>query len=168
VHYELVAGTSSIVVEADSTVGTIVWTVPEPLGWFDVKRVGDGLDIDAGISGRLEIGLDRFSSGNAVYDAELRKRVDARQYPMAVVELVKVFDRGDLHYGANATLEFHGVSRPVAGAIDVELADDGAIRVTGQERIDIRDFEIPTPSMLMLKIYPDVRVHLFLEGRPSA
>ena len=26
--------------------------------------------------------------------------------------------------------------------------------------IDIRDFAVPSPTVLMLRIYPDVRVHL--------
>jgi hypothetical protein len=36
--------------------------------------------------------------------------------------------------------------------------------VSGEKVIDIRDFQLAAPTMLMLRIYPDVRVFLHLEA----
>ena len=36
--------------------------------------------------------------------------------------------------------------------------------VTGEQVFDIRDFAIPSPTMLMLRIFPDVRVRLHVEA----
>ncbi len=44
---------------------------------------------------------------------------------------------------------------------------DKRIVVSGEQVIDIRKFEIAAPTMLMLKIYPDVRVFLHLEAEAS-
>jgi len=37
--------------------------------------------------------------------------------------------------------------------------------VIGEHVFDIRDFDVATPTVLMLRIYPDVRVELQLELR---
>ena len=36
--------------------------------------------------------------------------------------------------------------------------------VTGDHVFDIRDFDIVSPTVLMLRIYPDVRVRLHVEA----
>jgi len=36
--------------------------------------------------------------------------------------------------------------------------------ITGEQVFDIRDFAIPSPTVLMLRIYPDVRVRLHAEA----
>ena len=39
--------------------------------------------------------------------------------------------------------------------------------ITGEQVLDIRDFAIPSPTVLMLRIYPDVRVRLQVEAEPE-
>ena len=39
--------------------------------------------------------------------------------------------------------------------------------MTGEEVVDIRDFGIASPTVLMLRIYPDVRVRLHVEAEPE-
>jgi hypothetical protein len=46
------------------------------------------------------------------------------------------------------------------GAISAVLDDDGSCSVSGEHVFDIRDFHIETPQMLMLRIFPDVRVSM--------
>ena len=43
-------------------------------------------------------------------------------------------------------------------------APSGRLVVTGEQVFDIRDFDVPSPTVLMLRIYPDVRVHLHVEA----
>ena len=40
----------------------------------------------------------------------------------------------------------------------------GVLAVTGEQAVDIRDFDISSPTVLMLRIYPDVVVKLYLEA----
>ena len=39
--------------------------------------------------------------------------------------------------------------------------------LTGEQVLDMRDFAIPSPTVLMLRIYPDVRVRLQVEAEPE-
>ena len=53
---------------------------------------------------------------------------------------------------------------PPQGTVSVELAPNDRLVVTGEQVFDIRDFDVPSPTVLMLRIYPDVRVHLHVEA----
>ncbi len=48
----------------------------------------------------------------------------------------------------------------------VDPRPDGSIIVTGGHAFDIRDFDIASPTVLMLRIYPDVTVKLQVEAVP--
>ena len=51
-------------------------------GWFEAATSTEGsLDLDQAVSGELELAVDRLTSGNQLYDRELRRRIDARRYP---------------------------------------------------------------------------------------
>ena len=51
-------------------------------GWFEAATRADGsLDLDQPVSGELELAVERLTSGNRLYDRELRRRIDARRYP---------------------------------------------------------------------------------------
>ena len=89
----------------------------------------------------------------------------ARVYPTAVVELDQAeASTTEDRFQLTGRLTFHGVTRTLRGMVGVSLVDDRTLVVTGEETVDIRDFEISSPTILMLKIYPDVRVYLHLEA----
>jgi hypothetical protein len=46
----------------------------------------------------------------------------------------------------------------------VQIDGDGLLHAAGEHVFDIRDFDVTVPSVLMLRIYPDVRVELQLEA----
>ena len=50
------------------------------------------------------------------------------------------------------------------GTVSVEAVGDRRLIITGEQVFDIRDFAIPSPTVLMLRIYPDVRVRLQAEA----
>ena len=158
---------STIVVEARSNVGPIAWEAVGPTGEFAVALSDGGAATDPSPQGWLELRLDTLTSGNRAYDAELQRRLDTRRHPAARVELREVRRAGNSHrFHVVAQLGLHGVEREVDGEIEVEVREDESVLVTGQQQIDIRDFGLPAPSTLMLKVYPDVRVHLVVQGEP--
>ena len=59
---------------------------------------------------------------------------------------------------------FHGVSRPLDGTVSVAMASDHTLVVRGEQVVDIRDFGVVSPTVLMLRIYPDVVVGLQVEA----
>jgi hypothetical protein len=161
---------STVVVEAGSTVGPIAWEGMPLIGEFafaaDVGD-GDGIVADASPWGWLELRLESLTSGNQIYDAELLRRVDAHRHPIARVELDELSAaEGDGAYLATGWLEFHGVARRLQGRLDLEAREDGTVLVTGAQDLDIREFGLPPPTMLTLRVYPDIRVHLIVEGEP--
>ena len=129
--------------------------------------VSDGeIDTTTPPSAHLEIAVEGLRSGNSLYDAELLRRIDARRHsrrPRSTSPSARPgASRG--RYSLSGDLEFHGVVRPAHGTVTVEVVDESRLVVTGEQVFDIRDFDVPSPTVLMLRIYPDVRVHLHVEA----
>ncbi len=163
---------SVLLIEARSTVGPISFGAMGLTGELHAAVQRGMLATDPPPCGRLEVPLAQLSSGNSLYDAELLRRIDARQFPTMSIDLVDLAPVGtDERYRLNGTAAFHGESRPVEGTATIEVReeDDDTTRlvVTGEQAFDIRDFDIASPTVLMLRIYPDVRVRLQLEAEPA-
>ena len=113
----------------------------------------------------IDIDVNQLQSGNALYDAELRRRIDARRFPIATVELREASTVGaGPRYRLSGDVTFHGVRKQLGGTVDMTLRDPSTIVVTGEQMFDVRDFEITLPAVLQLRIYPDVRIHLRIEA----
>jgi len=166
-RYAVVPERSSISIEARSSVGPIHWRAVGPTGWIEMLVSGSTVETEPTPSARLELAIESLSSGNALYDAELQRRIDARRYPRAVIELREVAAVGDSpRYQLQGDLTFHGVTREVRGTVSTQFTANGGVRVDGEQIFDIRDFNVPSPTILMLKIFPDVRVRLDVEAQP--
>ena len=114
---------------------------------------------------RLEVPVQRLTCGNGLYDAELLRRVDARLFPRAVVELREASPVGATgRYHVEGVMTFHGVTRSMAGTVAVSFPKPGRIVIEGEQMIDMRHFEITPPAVAMLRIYPEVRVQLHVEA----
>jgi len=163
-RFGVVPDRSALLIEARSTVGPITFGAAGLQGTVEAAVVGDAVDPEAARA-TLELRLELLQSGNALYDAELLRRIDARRYPKAVVELADARRVGETNrYTVTGAITFHGVTRPASGSVTVDVVAPGRIVVEGEQAMDIRDFEMAAPGMLMLKIYPDVRVRLQLEA----
>ncbi|MHB1929636.1 MAG: YceI family protein [Acidimicrobiales bacterium] len=160
---------SAVLLEVRSSVGPLSFGAVGVSGWLEAVVAGG--QVHAGPpapEGELVVELAALRSGNSLYDAELLRRVDARRYPTATVRLGGCAATGlGSRYNLDGELTFHGVSRPVKGAVSVEPAAGGRLVVTGEQVFDIRDFGLPSPTVLMLRLYPDVRVRLQLEASPA-
>jgi polyisoprenoid-binding protein YceI len=162
--YRLVPERCGVIVEARSSAGRIDFAAAALSGWVEASFSGEELDLDRPAAAVLEIGLADLVSGNALYDAELQRRLDARSHPTARIELASVSPLGGDRYSVAGPVTIHGVTRELQGAVTVRTPEPGSVVVAGEQVIDIRDFALETPGMLMLRIFPDVRVLLHLEG----
>jgi polyisoprenoid-binding protein YceI len=164
-RFRIAPDRSAVIVRARSNVGHIEFATTELEGAIEVETDGDGVITDDGPAAAVEVDVGTLASGNALYDAELRRRIDARRFPRAVVEL-RSADRVDAtdRYQLNGTLTMHGITREVSGTVTAGFPSTHSIVVTGEHVFDIRDFDLPAPATMMLKIYPDVRVQLHLEA----
>jgi polyisoprenoid-binding protein YceI len=165
--YAIVPERSTVIVAARSSAGPINWQATEPAGHIVCEVVDGAIDLSQSPTAMIEVQVERLTSGNSVYDAELHRRIDSRRFPTTRVRLEEASPVGaDGRYNVMGQVDLHGISRPAEGVVTVDVAD-GHLIVTGEKVLDIRDFDIPAPHMLLLKIYPTVRVHIVLVARPA-
>jgi hypothetical protein len=166
--FKVISGRSAVLIEARSTVGPIAFGTTSVEGFVEASVQNGAIDLGGpGPTARVEIELTTLSSGNALYDAELLQRVDARRFPKTSVELrsAERVGRSD-RYRLEGDLTFHGVTRHTSGSVGAEIDQNGLLHVVGEHVFDIRDFDVVAPTVLMLRIYPDVRIELQLEATP--
>jgi DNA-binding PadR family transcriptional regulator len=163
--FHLVPDRCAVLIEVRSTVGPISFGTIDISGTVRAALSDGLLCTDVTPTGRLTIDMAGLSSGNNFYDAELLRRIDARRFPRATVELRECAPSGlGSRYRLAGELTFHGVTRPAEGTVSVEAKSGHRLVITGEQVFDIRDFAVPSPTVLMLRIYPDVRVRLHAEA----
>jgi PadR family transcriptional regulator len=164
-RFVIVPERSAIMIRARSNVGTIEFGTTGVRGDIRTTVRGGSVDCNAPVAAHLEIDVASLTSGNALYDAELMHRVHARLFPAAAVDLIEARPIGsEDRFAIRGLLTFHGVTAALAGAVSVATLGEHGLVVSGDQVVDIRDFQIAAPTILMLKIYPDVRVFLRLEA----
>lgn len=113
---------------------------------------------------RIQLPVNRLASGNALEDAEMRRRIDARRHPTIrgeVTEIRKI--TGGYHLVGDLT--FHGVTRPVEGSVTVSAPDGRTIVLEGEQTFDIREFGVQPPKLLLFQVHPDVVVRVRVVAR---
>lgn len=165
-RFRVVPERSSLAIDARSNVGPIRWEATGLTGGFELVDDGpENVDPRKAQWAELEVSVGSLTSGNPLYDAELMRRIDARNHPTAQVALRHVDPVGTGNrYQLQGDLTFHGVTRLLTGTVEIAFPADGVALVYGEKVIDIRDFDVPSPAVLMLKILPDVRVRMSLEA----
>jgi polyisoprenoid-binding protein YceI len=134
-------------------------------GWFEATTRSDGsLDLGQPVTGRLELAADRLTSGNVLYDRELKRRIDARRFPTILGEITRV-EAGGTHpaYRVTGDVSFHGRTRTFSHEMAIEMRGNEAV-LTGEDVFDVREFGLEPPSMLMIRVYPEISVRLELHG----
>jgi polyisoprenoid-binding protein YceI len=134
-------------------------------GWFEAARHADGsLDLEQPVSGELELAVERLTSGNQLYDRELRRRMDARHYPTIAGRVTNIaIDGVHPHYAVTGDISFHGKTRTFEHGMQIEVHEDDIV-MTGEDVFDIREFGMKPPSMLMVRVYPEISVRVELHG----
>jgi PadR family transcriptional regulator, regulatory protein PadR len=156
---------SAVLIDARSTVGPICFATVGVEGALYAAMVDGAVSTEIPPSGWLTIDVSGLSSGNKIYDAELQRRIDSRRFPSAKVELRECAPSAPgSRYRIRGELTFHGISRPAEGTVCVEAPAGDRLVISGEQVFDIRDFAVPSPTMLMLRIFPDVRVRLHAEA----
>lgn len=157
---------SAVLVEARSTAGRISFGTQAVTGFLEVGEY-DGLLIPGSDpQAELDVDLRTLRSGNSLYDAELAQRLDVRRYPYARVALERATGAGD-RFQVCGPVTLHGQTRVISGSVSARTEGSGWL-IQGEHVFDIRDFEITVPSVLMLRIFPDVRIFLTLALQPAS
>jgi DNA-binding PadR family transcriptional regulator len=164
-RFRLAPDRSVVLIEVRSTAGPLSFGSVGLTGSIEATLTDGVVQARPPPTARIEIDVAGLRSGNRLYDAELLRRIDARHFPTAAVALHACAPAGaGGRYLLDGELTFHGVTRPAHGTVHVEAVSDHRLVITGEQSFDIRDFAIPSPTVLMLRIYPDVRVRLHVEA----
>ncbi len=134
-------------------------------GWFEASFREDGtLDLGERVAGELELSVERLTSGNQLYDRELRRRMDARRYPTIEGRVTRIVANGaHPNYLVTGDVLFHGKTRSFEHGMHI-TSTDNAIELSGDYIFDIREFGMKPPSMLMVRVYPEITVRVELHG----
>jgi len=169
-EFSVVPDRSVVLVSARSNVGPIEFGMTGLEGSVEVQINNDGMiDLRSSAAAQLALPMTGLRSGNQLYDAELARRIDSRRFPTSILELATGSQiPGTARYQLDGVLTFHGTRRHVQGSVEAALDPRGRLVVDGEQVFDMRDFDVPVPTVLMLRIYPDVRVQLHVEAELSA
>jgi polyisoprenoid-binding protein YceI len=134
-------------------------------GWFEATTRDDGsLDLGVPVSGELELAVARLTSGNQLYDRELRRRMEARRFPTIAGRVTGISANGPHpRYAVTGDVSFHGKTKTFEHEMHIE-AHVEEVSLTGAYVFDIREFGMKPPSMLMVRVYPEISVRIELLG----
>jgi polyisoprenoid-binding protein YceI len=125
--------------------------------------------LDRPYTAELTLPVEAIKSGNGIQDREMRRRFDASRYPTITATVTHGEERpGEGRYRAKAQLTMHGQTREIFGNVRLTI-DRTTMTVDGQQVINVKEFGIDPPRLLLLKVEPDVdvEVHIVAKRRSS-
>ena len=167
-RYKSIPHLSEIALHAKSSLHPIHTKSSRLTAYFEVKLRPDGLpDLSAPIDGTLEIDVESLKSNNKLYDQVMQDVLDTRRYPKVKVRLIDIqAKRGDGRYTAVAEVTFHGVTKRLKGDLVVRSVANKRLEINGMIELDIRDFNVKPPSLLVVKVHPGIKVQMNLIAEP--
>jgi hypothetical protein len=132
-------------------------------GYIETIRDRDGtIAVDAPLRMHVEIPVASLSSGNALEDKQMRELIGSRSFPNIVADLQELQKLDEFgRYAAKGRIEVRGTGRAAEGELTVRRDGDEVV-VEGEKTLDVRDFGIKPPRILMLQVYPDITVRFHL------
>ncbi|MGH7687047.1 MAG: YceI family protein [Candidatus Dormibacteria bacterium] len=125
-------------------------------------------DLERPYSAELTLPVDAISSGIGLQDREMRRRMGASRYPVITARVVhgEPGADGDGSFRATAKLTIHGQTREVTGEVRFSLSDS-TVQADAQAVINIKDFGIDPPRLIVLRVEPDVDVRAHIVAEPQ-
>jgi polyisoprenoid-binding protein YceI len=165
-EYKVAAGRTSVEINGKSSLHPLHGVLRPGVmtGTFRATEAGGQLDPAQPPSAHVELPIVAFSFGNAMYDRELPKRVDADRFPTVTVDLEGFEPAEGDQWKATITLTVHGVAKTFEELVTVSRPDDRSISLSGSHVFDVREFGIQPPKMLGMKVHPDFTVKVEVVG----
>ncbi len=160
-RYEVQRSRSAVEIFARSTLRPFRGAAPVS-GHVDAVLADGRLDLTQACSGRLTLRVEDLHGEVQHLDRELRSRMNTQRYPAVTAALQEVTAGPDGAYVMAGDLTLHGRTQRVAGTASVTGDADGLLTLQGVLQLDIREFGLVPPKLLMLKVHPQVEVRLEL------
>jgi polyisoprenoid-binding protein YceI len=132
-------------------------------GWLDAVLSDGSLKV---ASAYLELPASSLTSDNPLLTREISRRMDPRRHPLVQADIAPVTGLVDAVAEVDGKLMLHGVRRPVHGSAWLRVGPDDDLSVEGAVTLDVRRFDIRPPSMLGMRVRPEVEVRLRLRALP--
>ena len=136
-------------------------------GFIEAQIAGEVLDLNSPPRSEIEVAAGALKSGNFLYDHELARQLEVARYPSVRGVLMAVSGLGGKRYRVRARLLLHGVERELEAEATLLQESDQSLVVEGERTIDMRDFALKPPRLLMFQVYPEVRVRMRIVARPE-
>jgi hypothetical protein len=168
-RYTISPEDSSLTIAARSTLHAVQIQAAGLRGFVEASWNADGtLATEPQPKMHVEFSIDQLKSGNGMQDREMQKLVDAKRFPKAAADLRKLEPSPSPNrYEAVGEVTLSGRSRTYNGEFLIANGGD-SITVEGDLTLDIRDFGLTPPSLLILRVDPVLRVRLRLVARNAA
>jgi polyisoprenoid-binding protein YceI len=168
-RFNIARGRSHLWVEARSSLHPVRAESAAVSGFIEAELDEAGLDLKVPPRARIEIEAASLKTGNMLYDRELERRLEIRNYPRIVGEVLEVKPlEAKTRYRVRGNLTLHGVTKAVEGEVALRVVDGGTLEFEGERIFDMRDFGLNPPRILMLKVYPEVKVRGRVVAEKSA
>ena len=156
-RYGFVTRSSRLAISGRSTLQPITAVTNRVKGWVELGFTQDGRVSSRGVHGRIEFPVDSLVADNPLVELELRRRLDAKRYPIIWGEIVATA-RDDADLEVRGDVFFKGETEEVSGALHVERVDDTLLRITGKQRFDLEHWGFRPPRLGMFRVYSDIAV----------
>ncbi|HEX4217786.1 MAG TPA: YceI family protein [Acidimicrobiales bacterium] len=158
---------SRVSIEARSSLHPIHSETHGLEGWFEADVLGGGrINPRVDPRGHLELPVERLSSGNPLYDREMRRRIDARRHPTIAGDLTAMEATSDEgRYQVSGEVTFRGTTNTYTDEMLLSFPEDGVVHLEGSHQFDIRDFAMQPPKIFTLRVHPDVTVTVAIVAR---
>jgi hypothetical protein len=156
-RYAIDTDESTITLHARTSLHPVVASAPVS-GWFEAELDDGGFIEGTSLGGRLEVAVDAIKSGNPLYDAETRRRIDVGAHPTIVAEITATTSTDGADAVIEGVVDFHGESATLEGEVSVATGPE----LTGEGTVDIRWWGLQPPRLLAFRVEPDVVVSIHL------
>lgn len=133
-------------------------------------RVTGTVVVDDGVLTEAEVVVDVASvtTDESARDAYFRRALDTSAHPEATFVLAEPVDvsavttaTGSVTVQAQGVVAFHGVSRPMAATLEVQVVPEG-VEVVGSLPVTLADFDLVAPDLGFVTVDPTGALELLL------
>lgn len=162
-RYAVVPSDSWIAFEGRSTLHGVHGKATNLDGYIEAHWAADGtVSTEPSPRMHVEFPVEQLRSGNGLQDREMWKMIDSKRFPRVAADLRQLRPTTDPdRYAASGDVTLAGRSRRYEGAVTLSRSGD-RITIEGELEIDIRDFGLKAPALLLVKVNPAVNLRLHL------